>query len=440
MTTMFEKNQKKVLNAWTMYDWANSVHNLVITTVVFPMYFLATTTEKDSSGNIISDSVNFFGFEIQNSVLYSYSISFATLILVILNPILTPLADSSGRRKLFMKIFCYLGAGSCAYFYFFTKDTINSTIIAFALSIIGWGGSIVFYNSFLPVIATEDRFDNLSAKGFTMGYIGSVILLIINLLLIMKPELFGLTKADSDSGFTARISFLTVGIWWALFAQIPFYYLPKDEPKTLKSGRLSGFAELKKVLGEVKKNKLITKFLMSFFFYDMGVMTVIYVATIFADKELHIEKAGLITTLLLIQLIAIPGSYLASWLSSQFGNTKALLVFIFIWALMPLAAYYTTTAQEFYIIASVVGLVMGGIQSLSRSTFAKLIPDETEDTASYFGFYDIVEKIAITLGTLSFGLIGQLTGNMRSSVLVILVFFIIGFVLLLRVPSKKVYH
>ncbi|WP_435355818.1 MFS transporter [Emticicia sp. SJ17W-69] len=438
---MFEKNQKKVLNAWTMYDWANSVHNLVITTVVFPMYFLATTSVKDADGKIINDIVDFFGLKVQNSVLYSYTISVATLLLVILNPILTPLADSSGRRKFFMKLFCYLGAASCAYFYFFTRDNVNSAVIAFGLSIMGWGGSIVFYNSFLPEIATEDRFDNLSAKGFTMGYIGSVILLVINLLMIMKPTLFGLTQADSDSGFTARISFLTVGVWWALFAQIPFYFLPKDQPKSFKTGRLTtGFQELKKVLLEVRKNKLITKFLLAFFFYDMGVMTVIYVATIFADKELHIEKQGLIVTLLLIQLIAIPGSYLASGLSSKYGNTKALLVFIFIWSLMPLAAYFTTTQNEFYVIAAVVGLVMGGIQSLSRSTFAKLLPDDTTDTASYFGFYDIIEKLAITIGTLVFGLVGQLTGNMRNSVLTILVFFIVGFLLLMRIPSKKIYH
>lgn len=437
---MFQKNQKKVLTAWTMYDWANSVHNLVIITVVFPMYFLATTTEKDARGNVINDVVNFFGFHVQNSVLYSYSISVATLLLVLLNPVLTPLADSSGRRKFFMKVFCYLGAASCAYFYFFTKDNVSWVVIAFGLSVMGWGGSIVFYNSFLPEIASEDRFDNLSARGFMMGYIGSVLLLVFNLVMIMKPEFVGLTQEDSDSGFTARISFLTVGLWWALFAQIPFYYLPKDQRKSLAGNWLSSsFHELGKVLKEVRKNKLITRFLLSFLFFDMGVMTVIYVATIFADKELHIEKTGLIVTLLLIQLIAIPGSFLASLLSSKFGNTKALLIEIFVWGLMPLAAYYTTTANEFYIIASVVGLVMGGIQSLSRSTYAKLIPENTEDTASYFGFYDIVEKIAITLGTLLFGFVEQITGNMRNSVLVILVFFIIGFLLLMRIPSKKIY-
>jgi len=438
---MFQKNQKKVLNAWTMYDWANSVHNLVIITVVFPMYFLATTSTKDADGNVLNDVVNFFGFQVQNSVLYSYTISVATLLLVFLNPILTPLADYSGRRKFFMKIFCYLGAASCAYFYFFTRDNVSFVVVAFGLSIMGWGGSIVFYNSFLPEIATEDRFDNLSARGFMMGYIGSVILLVFNLIMIMKPEFVGLTQADSDSGLTARISFLTVGIWWALFAQIPFYYLPKDQVRPLAGNWLrSSFSELGKVLKEVRQNKLVTKFLLAFLFYDMGVMTVIYVATIFADKILHIEKTGLIVTLLLIQLIAIPGSFLASWLSSKFGNTKALLIEIFVWGLMPLAAYFTTSEYEFYGIAAVVGLVMGGIQSLSRSTYAKLIPEGTEDTASYFGFYDIVEKIAITVGTLLFGFVEQITGNMRNSVLVILVFFIIGFLLMMRIPSRKIYN
>lgn len=437
---MFQKNQKKVLRAWTMYDWANSVHNLVIITAIFPMYFIATTSVKDADGKVINDVVNFFGFQVRNSVLYSYTISAASLLLVLLNPILTPLADSSGRRKFFMKLFCYLGAASCAYFYFFTRDNVSWVVVAFGLSIVGWGGSIVFYNSFLPEIATEDRFDNLSARGFMMGYVGSVLLLIFNLLMIMKPEFVGLTQADSDSGFTARVSFLTVGIWWAVFAQVPFYYLPKDQVKPLAGKWLSSsFHELGKVLKDVRKNKLLTRFLLAFLFFDMGVMTVIYVATPFADKELHIEKSGLILTLLLIQLIAIPGSFLASWLSGKFGNTKALLIEIFIWTFIPLAAYFTTSQNEFYVIAAVVGLVMGGIQSLSRSTYAKLIPEDTEDTASYFGFYDIVEKIAITIGTFLFGFVEYMTGSMRNSVLVILVFFIIGFLLLMRIPSRKIY-
>lgn len=431
----FIKNQKKVIDAWCMYDWANSVHNLVITSVIFPIYYHATAVNADGG-----DMINFLGYEINNDVLYSYTLATASMILVILNPILTSMADYSGRKKLFMKFFCYLGALSCIYFFFFTKGNVTSSVIAFGLSMIGWGGSIVFYNSFLPQISTEDRYDKTSARGFAFGYVGSVILLIFNLLMIMKPELFGLTQADSDSGLTSRIAFITVGIWWIIFAQIPFYYLPKDESRPFQFSWFSkGFNELKKVLNELKSRQLLKRFLVAFFIYDMGVMTIIYVAALFADKELKIPTTGLIVTILLIQLVAIPGSYMASWLSKKYGNTVALRIIIAIWATTPLAAYFTTTAEEFYVIAATVGLVMGGIQSLSRSTYAKLIPDNTNDTASYFGFYDITEKLATSIGTFTFGAIIQATGSMRNSVLLILIFFIVGFILLTRIPSKNVY-
>lgn len=429
------KNEPKIIRAWCMYDWANSVHNLVITTVIFPMYFLATAV-NDQGGDIIE----LWGMTLQNSVVYSYTISFATFFLVLINPILTGISDYSGRKKAFMKFFCYLGGASCAYFYFFTPDNIPASVIAFALSIIGWGGSIVFYNSFLPEIATEDRYDSISARGFAFGYVGSVLLLVFNLLMIMQPDWFGFTESDREAGLPARISFLTVGIWWIGFAQIPFYFLPKDTPRPYQSKWIrNGFSELRQVFREISERSWLRRFLAAFFVYDMGVMTVIYVATLFADKELAIPKQGLIITLLLIQLVAIPGSFLASKLSARYGNTRALRIEIFLWALVPLAAYFTTTAEQFYVIAAVVGLIMGGIQSLSRSTFAKLIPEDTPHTASYFGFYDIVEKLATSLGTFVFGWIIQMTGEMRNSVLFLLILFVIGFFLLMRIPSRKIY-
>ncbi len=429
-------NNKKIWNAWSMYDWSNSVHNLVITSVIFPIYYHATAV-NESGG----DMIMFFGHEINNDVLYTYILSFASLILVFLNPILTGIADSSGRKKMFMKFFCYLGSASCAYFFFFTKENLNLSMIAFGLSIVGWGGSLVFYNSFIPQISTEENFDKLSAKGFVFGYIGSVILLIANLLMILKPELFGLSEADSKSGLTSRIAFLTVGIWWAGFAQIPFYYLPKDEKIEYNNNWFKkGLLQLKHVFFETQKHKYMKRFLAAFFVYDMGVMTVIYVATIFADKELNIPRDGLIITILLIQLVAIPGAYLASFLSKKYGNTIALRIEIVVWILVPIGAYFTTTAQEFYIIAVLVGLVMGGIQALSRSTFAKLIPEETDKTAAYFSFYDVTEKIATSLGTFIFGFIIYFSGNMRFSILFLIVLFVIGFLLLYRIPSKNIYR
>jgi len=429
-------NNKKIWNAWSMYDWANSVHNLVITTVIFPIYYHATAVGIDGSDNVL-----FFGFEVNNNSLYSFTISAAAMTLVFLSPILTSIADYSGRKKMFMKFFCYLGAASCAYFYFFTKESLDSVMIAFGLSIVGWGGSIVFYNSYIPQIATEDNFDKLSARGFVFGYIGSVVLLIFNLLMILKPDLFGLTEADSKSGLTSRIAFLTVGIWWFGFAQIPFYFLPKDNSKKFELSWIKkGIKELRKVILEVRQNKILTKFLTAYFTYYLGVMTVIYVATLFAENELKIPRDGLIATLLVIQLVAIPGSYLASYLSRKFGNSVALRIQVFIWFLVPLGAYFTTTANQFYVIAGMVGLVMGGIQSLSRSTFAKLIPEDIKHTASYFSLYDILEKASITTGTFIFGYLNAITGNMRTSILFLMVAFFLGFLLLMRVPSKTVYH
>lgn len=432
-------NNKKTWNAWCMYDWANSVHNLVITTVIFPIYYQSTViVDKISDGKQL---VSFFSYQFDKNALYTFTISVASMILVLLNPILTGIADYSGRKKAFMKFFCYLGAAACAYFFFFTPQNLELTMIAFGLSIIGWGGSLVFYNAYIPQIATEENYDRLSARGFAFGYVGSVILLVFNLLLIMKPEFFGLSEADSKSGLTSRISFVTVGIWWALFAQIPFYHLPKDEDKTFKSQFLkNGFLQLKKVFLEVQKNKYLKRFLSAFLVYHMGVMTVIYVATLFANEEIKIPREGLILTLLLIQLIAIPGSYLASFLSEKFGNTIALRIEILLWIIVPAMAYYTTSANQFYFIAGLVGLVMGGIQSLSRSTFAKLIPDGTDKTSAYFAFYDITEKVAITLGTFFFGYILDQTGSMRSSILFLIVLFVAGLLLLSRIPSKKIYN
>lgn len=430
-------NIKRVWNAWCMYDWANSVHNLVIITVIFPIYYQATVPVQEVIDQ--KELVRFFGFMFDKNALYSFNISAASLLLVFLNPILTGIADYSGRKKLFMKIFCYLGALSCTYFYFFTPDNVESTMIAFALSIVGWGGSLVFYNAFIPQIATEEHYDRLSARGFAFGYVGSVILLIFNLLMIMKPEIFGLENAPS--GMTTRIAFVTVGIWWAGFAQIPFFVLPKDEKRAFRSRFLkNGFIQLKNTFFRVQKNKNLKRFLLAYLIYDMGVMTVIYVATLFANEEIKVPREGLIVTLLLIQLIAIPGSYLASFLSEKFGNTKALRIEILLWTIVPIAAYFTTTAMQFYFIAALVGLVMGGIQSLSRSTFAKFLPENITDTSAYFAFFDITEKVAITLGTFIFGFILDQTGSMRNSILFLIVLFILGFLLLSRIRSQHVYH
>jgi UMF1 family MFS transporter len=428
-----KKNIPSIINAWCMYDWANSVHALVIVSSIFPVYFSATALSASGSAEI-----NFFGTQVKSSVLFSYTVSVSFLITASLIPICTAVADYTGKKKRFMQFFCYTGAVSCMLLYFFTKDTLIPSIFLFALSLVGWSGSIVFYDSYLPEIATEDNYDRFSARGFSLGYLGSVILLLFNLSMILAPQFYGIT----EKAIPARISFFTVGLWWILFAQIPFHYLPDGRSQKKREGNwiFNGFAELKKVFLQLREQPYLAKFLSAFFIYTMGLRTVMYVATIFGSTELKLPSQSLIITVLLIQLVGIAGSYTFAWLSGRIGNIYALMIGVVIWIGICTGAYYTTEATEFYVVACAVGMVMGGIQSLSRSTYSKLIPENIQDTASYFSFYDVTEKLAIVIGTFIYGTVEQLTGSMRNSILALLVIFVIGLLLLYRIPSRKVYH
>jgi len=427
-----KKNVPSIINAWCMYDWANSVHALVIVSSIFPVYFSATALSASGT-----PEVNFFGAQIKSSVLFSYTVSVSFLITALLIPICTAIADFTGKKKRFMQFFCYTGALSCMLLYFFTKETMLSGVFLFGLSLIGWSGSIVFYDSYLPEIATEDRFDQYSARGFSLGYLGSVLLLLFNLSMILAPQFYGITQKS----LPARISFFTVGLWWILFAQIPFYYLPSGSADKERGGNwiFHGFKELKKVYGRLREQPYLAKFLSAFFIYTMGLRTVMYVATIFGANELKLPSQSLIITVLLIQLVGIAGSYTFAWLSGKIGNIYALMIGVAIWIGICTGAYYTTEAMEFYVIACTVGMVMGGIQSLSRSTYSKLIPENITDTASYFSFYDVTEKLAIVIGTFIYGTVEHITGSMRNSILALLIIFVIGLLLLYRIPSRKVY-
>jgi MFS transporter, UMF1 family len=424
-------NNKKVQNAWAMYDWANSVYSLVITSTIFPVYFNNVTTTTASG-----DVVDFFGLQIVNTVLYSYALSFSFLVIAIISPLLSGMADYGGKKLLFMKIFAYIGSIACIGLFFFDGDNLEYGIFCAMMASIGYAGSIVFYNAYLPEIAKPSEYDFLSAKGFSLGYIGSIILLVVNLVMIEQPQWFGL----QNGGQAARWSFLITGIWWAGFAQIPFSVLPNNpyNKKVTKSLFLKGYQEINKIFVQVKKDKVMTRFLASFLFYSMGVQTVMYLAASFGDKELNMPGSKLILTVLIIQIVAIGGSYLFAYISNRYGNKFSLMIMVFIWVLICGAAYYVVDEYQFYVLAFVVGSVMGGIQSLSRSTYSKLIPQETTDHASYFSFYDVTEKIAIVFGTFSYGFIEQLTGSMRNSALALGLFFIVGlgFLLLVRIPKQ----
>jgi UMF1 family MFS transporter len=424
---------KKVIRGWAMYDWANSVYNLVITTTFFPIYFTAVT-KKQYGGEIVP----FLGRKFINSSLYDYSLAVAYLFIALLYPVLTSIADTRGNKKAFMQFFCYMGAAGCSLLYFFNGANLWLGILCFMMAAMGYVGSLVFYNAFLPEIAAPEDRDRVSAKGFSYGYIGSVILQIIGFILVLT--------ITSNPFLAPRITFLLVGIWWAAFAQITFSVLPESRSTGSISPRViaEGFSEMKKVYREIKKLPVLKKFLRGFFFYSMGVQTVMLAATLFGSKLLQLEDTKLIVTIVIIQLVAIPGAVWMSRLSEKFGNLRVLIGIVLFWILICLAAYYTARFKEmggdpeigFYLLAIAVGLVMGGIQSLSRSTYSKLMP-ETKDTASYFSYYDFTEKVAIVIGMFSFGLIEEITGSMKNSVLSLIIFFVIGLGWLIDARKKQ---
>jgi MFS transporter, UMF1 family len=420
---------KKVVNGWAMYDWANSVYNLVITSTVFPAYFESITGDGNDATK--QDTVSFLGREFINTSLYNYTLAFSFLIVAAILPLLSSIADFKGNKKSFLRFFMTMGSIACsALFFFKDKDSLGLGIVCMIFACIGSWAGLVFYNSYLPEIAAPQDRDRISAKGFAFGYTGSVILQLVSFVLILKYTMWGITE-----GFASQLSFLLVGIWWFAFGSYSLKRLPPSVPageSNQKNLLSNGYKELKKVAGQLIHQPVLKRFLLSFFFISMGVQTVMLAATLYGKSELQIETTSLIIAILIIQLIAIPGAFAIAHLSKKTSNLLALTVCIFVWIGICIGAYFipAKNSMAFYALAVVVGFVMGGIQSLCRSTYAKLMP-ETKDTASYFSFYDVTEKIAIVIGMFSFGFINELTGSQRFSVLALMVFFIVALVFIL---------
>jgi UMF1 family MFS transporter len=418
---------KKVVNAWAMYDWANSVYNLVITTTFFPAYYAAVTNIENEG---FENGVQFLGRTYVNTEIKDYILAAGFLIIAALSPILSSIADYKGNKKNFMRFFCYMGALSCSLMFLFDKTNVTFGLFCFMFAGIGFYGSQVFYNSYLPDITAEADRDRVSAKGYSFGYIGSVLMQMIGFALVMTMK---------DKGLALQITFLLVGIWWVAFAQISFKHLPmssKSERQMKNHILINGFHELKLVWDQLIHMPVLKRYLAAFFFYSMGVQTVMLVAIDFGIKELKLPNDRLIIVAVIIQLVAIVGAMGMSKLSEKFGNLKVLIATVLLWIVVCIVAYFVTTEMEFYILACLVGLVMGGIQSLSRSTYSKLMP-ETKDTTSFFSFYDVTEKIAIVIGLISFGFIEGFTGSMRNSILAIITFFVLGLIWLLLTSAKE---
>lgn len=418
-------NDKKTINAWALFDWANSAYALVISTAIFPIYFTANTPDIVTIGEL----------EFTNSSLYTFAVSFSFILIAFMSPILSGIADYSGRKKYFLKIFTIFGSLACSALWFFDgAGTYWIGTLGFIVATVGFAGALVFYNAYLPEIVTEDKYDHVSAKGFAYGYIGSVLLLLFILFMAFKYEMFGFESEKTSY----RIGFLLVGVWWLFFGFISFKGLPEDQRNEKQDDLIrKGFREIKIVFGKLKFRPNIKRFLASFFFYSAGVQTVIYVASIFAQDELGFESTELILIILLLQLVGIVGAFLFAYISKISNNKTSLIITIVIWTLVCVAAYFCATKPQFYIIAATVGLVMGGIQSMSRSTYSKLLDEGEEDTTSYFSFYDVVYKVAVVVGTGSFALVDYMTRDMRYSILVLALYFVIGLVLLLITKIER---
>ncbi len=425
-----QKGDSKLLNAWAFYDWANSVYALVISSTIFPLYYGALFSQK----NI--EEIVLFGFSVRSEALISYVTALGFLIIAFISPLLSGIADYMGNKKFFLKLFCYIGAISCMSLYFFSLDTVVLSLVSYLLALIGFWGSLVFYNSYLPDIAHKEQQDAISAKGFSLGYAGSVVLLLVCLGMVMLVD-------DSHKLQMMRYSFILVGIWWMGFSQYTYYYLPnnKNENKLHKNIIFNGFKELLKVWKQIKELKALRRYLGAFFVYSMAVQTIMIIAAYFGEKEVQWGSdsnrfIGLIISILVIQIVAISGALITSRLVLKYGNIKVLILLNFSWILICTYAYFVITPIDFYIAAFFVGLVMGGIQSLSRSTYSKFIPDGTNDTTSFFSFYDVAEKIGIVIGMFTYGFIADVTGKIQNAILFLILFFVVGLLLLLRVPNK----
>ncbi|MDT8347224.1 MAG: MFS transporter [Flavobacteriaceae bacterium] len=426
------KDKPQIFRAWAFYDWANSVYSLVIASAVFPLFYGALFRAVEREYWPI------FGIDIHKTSIIFYTTALAFVVISVAAPLLSGIADVLGNKKFFMRFFCYLGAVSCMGLYFFNLEQIYLSLTLYLLGLIGFWMSIVFYNSYLPDIAERKHHDQLSARGYAMGYIGSVILLLLCLFMIFNPRLLGFESAAQPT----RLSFVLTGIWWIGFSSYTFKYLPDFKKPGVQlnlSSFFKGFNELFVTWRRLKNNLLLSKYLTAFFVYSMAVQTVMLVATYFGESEIawgsddH-RTTGLIVSILLIQIVAVGGAILCSKLSYRWGNLNTLILINFIWILVCVYAYFIEQPVEFYAAAALVGLVMGGIQSLSRSTYSKLLP-ETKDTTSFFSFFDVTEKIGIVIGMILYASITQLTGDMRSAVLFLVVLFALGIALLFK--AKK---
>ena len=403
---------------WAMYDWANSSYSLVISTAIFPIYYAAV---MDGAGKM---NFPFFGGDISTTAAYTFVVAAAFLTISLITPYLSALSEISGKKKSFMRAFIYCGSMACAGMFFFTESIMWWGLLSPYLASLCFSGSLVFYNSYLPEIAKIEDQDSLSARGFALGYLGSSLVLIASLVFIQNPDWLGI----SDVALVTRLSFVFVGIWWLCWGEFALYRLPQGVSILIEKNKgyvRESYLRLFLVFKEFNKINGLNRFLLGFFFASAGVQTVILIASLFGTKVLGLDSSSLILTILLIQFVAILGSWLFAKLSETYGNIRSLILASALWVVICVLAFFVNSELQFYLLGASVGLVMGGLQSLGRSTFSKMLPLEDEHV-TYFSFFDIAEKLATVIGMVAVGWVETVTGDLRLSPLVLSVFFLIA--------------
>jgi MFS transporter, UMF1 family len=423
--------KKGVRRSWYLYDWANSAFSTTVISLFIGPYLTSIAENSADAAGMIS----LWGFEMRPGSLYPYAISFSVFMQVFLLPIVGGIADRIKSRNGLLAVFAYIGSISTICLYFVKDGRFALGAFLLIVANISFGAALVVANSYIQDLASPDKRDAVSSRGWAAGYAGGGLLLLLNLILYAGYESFGVTQAEA-----VRISLMSAGIWWALFTIITvrgLRTLNRPVGAVGSEALTVGFKELKTTIKDVRKYPETLKFLIAYLFYNDGIQTVIAISGTYAILELKLTEISLVIAILIVQVTALIGALLLAKLSDKIGAKKVILLTLLIWTLMVVITYALPAGQQnpYLAIAAGIGFVLGGSQALSRSLYSQVIPRSRE--AQYFSFYEISERGTSWLGTLAFGIAFGLTGSYRQSVLLIIAFFVIGGLLLLRVNIRQ---
>ena len=415
---------------WYFYDWANSAFAMTILAALFGPYLDKFVVPAEGW------TVPFLGIGPLSSVsLYGYTIGASAILVLLTSPLLGAIADSGRHKKMFMMVFCYAGSLSTLLMFFIGPGDVGLALFLFFLGNVSFVSGNVFYDAFLPHIAEPQEQDIVSGKGYAYGYAGGGLLFLVHLLLVQFHAELGIP----DVGLAIRISLSSVGLWWGGFALITFRRLHEETSPAIRKGVLrqlkSGLARIGYTARSIRSLKQLLIFLFAFMVYNDGIQTVIVMASIYGSGELKFDTMTLMGGLLFVQLIGIAGSQIFARLSVRFGTKTMLLSSLAVWAGIVVYGYFMTTPLDFWILCAFVGLVLGGSQAISRSLYSKIIPPSA--SAEFFGFFSIFEKFSAIWGPLVFAFVRQMTGSARNSILSLVAFFLIGFLILAFLDMKK---